>query len=204
MFYYLNGTLAVLEANLCVIDCGGVGYKLYVSLITAESLTTKIDTTVKLFTHLSVREDGVELFGFGSAEERNAFNMLIEVSGVGPKAAMNILSVMTPENLAIAVANEDVKSISKAPNIGSKTAARIILELKDKVAKNMLPTGRSKKSATIQSNSFGIKTGNISEAAEGLMVLGYDKNSVLNALAGVDPNLDPGAIIKEALKKLAK
>ena len=204
MFYYLNGTLAVLEANLCVIDCGGVGYKLYVSLITAESLTTKVNTTVKLFTHLSVREDGVELFGFGSAEERNAFNMLIEVSGVGPKAAMNILSVMTPENLAIAVANEDVKSISKAPNIGSKTAARIILELKDKVAKNMLPTGRSKKSTTIQSNSFGIKTGNISEAAEGLMVLGYDKNSVLNALAGVDPNLDPGAIIKEALKKLAK
>ena len=204
MFYYLNGTLAVLESNLCVIDCGGVGYKLYVSLITAESLSTKVDTTVKLFTHLSVREDGVELFGFGSAEERNAFNMLIEVSGVGPKAAMNILSVMTPENLAIAVANEDVKSISKAPNIGSKTAARIILELKDKVAKNMLPTGRGKKTTTVQSNSFGIKTGNISEAAEGLMVLGYDKNSVLNALAGIDPNLDPGAIIKAALKKLAR
>ena len=204
MFYYLNGTLAVLESNLCVIDCGGVGYKLYVSLITAESLSTKVDTTVKLFTHLSVREDGVELFGFGSAEERNAFNMLIEVSGVGPKAAMNILSVMTPENLAIAVANEDVKSISKAPNIGSKTAARIILELKDKVAKNMLPTGRNKKTATVQTNSLGIKTGNISEAAEGLMVLGYDKNSVLNALAGIDPCLDPGSIIKAALKKLAR
>ena len=203
MFYYLSGNLALLESNLCVIDCNGVGYKLYVSLITAESLSTKINTNIKLFTHLSVREDGVELFGFGTAEERNAFDMLIEVSGVGPKAAMNILSVMTPENLAIAVANEDTKSISKAPNIGSKTAARIILELKDKVAKSVLSTGRNKKT-TAQSNSFGIKTGNISEAAEGLMVLGYDKNSVLNALAGIDPNLDPGSIIKAALKKLAR
>ena len=203
MFYYLCGKLAVLDSNLCVIDCGGVGYKLYVSLITAESLTTKIGTEVKLFTHLSVREDGVELFGFGSSEERNTFNMLIEVSGVGPKAAMNILSVMTPENLAIAVANDDIKSISKAPNIGSKTAARIILELRDKVAKNLLPTGRSSKSSP-SGNSFGIKSGNLSEAAEGLMVLGYDKNSVLNALAGIDPTLDAGSIIKAALKKLAK
>ncbi len=200
MYYYLSGELALMDTNTCVVDCGGVGYKLYVSLITAGELVDKVGEKVKLFTHLAVREDGVELFGFGSAQERDAFNMLVEVSGVGPKAAMNILSIMTPDNLALAVASEDTKSIAKAQNIGAKTAARIILELKDKVAKDLLPRGRGAAASVAALKT----TGNLAEASEGLMVLGYDKNSVMNALKDIDPTLDSGTIIRLALKKLAR
>ncbi len=204
MYYYLNGELALLDTNTCVIDCGGVGYKLTISLITSESLASKVNTKVKLFTHLAVREDDVELFGFGSAEERVAFNMLTSVSGVGPKAAMSILSIMTPDKLALAVAGDDIKAISKAQNIGSKTAARIVLELKDKVAKDMLPRGSASKGGISIDPVHTARGGNLSEAAEALMVLGYDKNSVLNAIKGIDPSMDPGSIIKLALKNLAR
>jgi len=205
MFYYLNGELALRDTNMCVIDCGGVGYKLTISLITSESLASKLGQKVKLFTYLAVREDGVELFGFGSNEERNAFNMLTSVSGVGPKAAMSILSVMTADRLAMAVCTEDTKSISKAPNIGAKTAARIVLELKDKVAKEMLPSSSAASSKGIGSigNVPHAVSGNLQEATEALMVLGYDRNSVIKAISGIDPTLDVGAIIKAALKKLA-
>lgn len=203
MFYYLSGELALLDTNTCVIDCGGVGYKLVVSLITAESLAAKVGTKVKLFTHLAVREDDVELFGFGSSEERGAFNMLTSVSGVGPKAAMSILSIMTPDNLALAVATDDIKSISKAQNIGAKTAARIVLELKDKIAKDM-PVASQKQSGGLSIHAVHTNGRNISEAAEALMVLGYDKNSVLGALKDIDPLLEPGNIIKLALKKLSR
>ena len=205
MFYYLNGELALRDVNMCVIDCGGVGYKLTISMITSESLASKLGQKVKLFTYLTVREDGVELFGFGTNEERNAFNMLTSVSGVGPKAAMNILSVMSPDRLAMAVCTEDIKSISKAQNIGSKTAARIVLELKDKVAKDMLPGTQASSAKGIGSigNVPHAISGNLAEATEALMVLGYDKNSVIKALSGIDPSLDVGAIIKAALKKLA-
>lgn len=205
MFYYLNGELALRDINMCVIDCGGVGYKLTISMITSESLASKLGQSVKLFTYLAVREDGVELFGFGSNEERNAFNMLTSVSGVGPKAAINILSVMSPDRLAMAVCTEDIKSISKAQNIGSKTAARIVLELKDKVAKDMLPGSSASSGRGIGSvgNVSNTVSGNLAEATEALMVLGYDKNSVIKALGGIDPSLDVGAIIKAALKKLA-
>lgn len=205
MFYYLNGELTHRDVNMCVIDCGGVGYGLTISMITSESLSSKMGQKVKLYTYLAVREDGVELFGFGSSEERNAFNMLIGVSGVGPKAAINILSVMSPDRLAMAVCTEDTKSISKAQNIGSKTAARIVLELKDKVAKDMMHSSSSSKGLGDVGNVAHIATsGNLSEATEALMVLGYDKSSIVKALAGIDPSLDVGAIIKAALKKLAK
>lgn len=205
MFYYLNGELTHRDVNMCVIDCGGVGYGLTISMITSESLSSKMGQKVKLYTYLAVREDGVELFGFGSSEERNAFNMLIGVSGVGPKAAINILSVMSPDRLAMAVCTEDTKSISKAQNIGSKTAARIVLELKDKVAKDMMHSTSSSKGLGDVGNAAHIATsGNLSEATEALMVLGYDKSSVVKALAGIDPSTDVGAIIKAALKKLAK
>jgi Holliday junction DNA helicase RuvA len=134
MFYYLNGTLEINEAGCCVVDCSGVGYKLTTSLITSELLRDKLGQKVKIFTHLAVREDGIELFGFESNEERECFNKLITVSGVGPKAAMNILSIMTPDSFALSVCTEDIKAISKASGIGSKTAARIVLELKDKLS----------------------------------------------------------------------
>ena len=203
MFYYLNGELALRDVNMCVIDCGGVGYKLTISMITSESLASQLGKQVKLFTYLAVREDGVELFGFGSNEERSAFNMLTGVSGVGPKAAMNILSIMSPEKLAMAVCTEDIKSISKAQNIGAKTAARIVLELKDKVAKDMIAPTSSKGIGSVGNAPHAAISGNLAEATEALMVLGYDKNSVIKALSGLDPTLDVGALIKAALKKLA-
>ena len=205
MFYYLSGELALRDINTCVIDCGGVGYKLTVSMITSESLASKLGQKVKLFTYLAVREDGVELFGFGSNEERNAFNLLTGVSGVGPKAAMNILSVLSPDRLAMAVCTEDIKGISKAPNIGAKTAARIVLELKDKIAKDLLPSSSSEKSAgSVGASAPHAVSGNLAEATEALIVLGYDRSSVIKALGGIDPTLDVGMIIKAALKKLAR
>ena len=203
MFYYLNGELALRDINTCVIDCGGVGYKLTISTITSESLASKLGQKVKLFTHLAVREDGVEMFGFGSNEERHTFNLLTAVSGIGPKAAMSILSVMTPDRLAMAVCTEDVKSISKAPNIGAKTAARIVLELKDKIAKEMPMASATTKDTLGAVNTVRMSSGNLAEATEALMVLGYDRSTVIKALSGIDPTLDVGAIIKIALKKLA-
>lgn len=204
MFYYLNGELALRDINTCVIDCGGVGYKLTVSMITSESLASKLGQKVKLYTYLAVREDGVEMFGFGSNEERHAFNLLTGVSGVGPKAAMSILSVMTPDRLAMAVCTEDIKGISKAPNIGAKTAARIVLELKDKIAKEMPTASSSAKDIGSVGNVAHLSTGNLAEATEALIVLGYDRSSVIKALGGIDPTLDVGMIIKAALKKLAR
>ena len=204
MFYYLNGELALRDINTCVIDCGGVGYKLTVSMITSESLASKLGQKVKLYTYLAVREDGVEMFGFGSNEERHAFNLLTGVSGVGPKAAMSILSVMTPDRLAMAVCTEDIKGISKAPNIGAKTAARIVLELKDKIAKEMPGLSAATKDIGSVGSVAHVSTGNLAEATEALTVLGYDKSSVIKALSGIDPTLDVGAIIKAALKKLAR
>ena len=202
MFYYIKGTLEYRDASTCVIDCGGVGYKLTVSLLTSDSLVNKLEKEVKLYTYLAVREDGIELFGFGSNAERTCFNQLITVSGVGPKAAISILSTLSPDAFSLAVCTEDVKAISKASGIGAKTAARIILELKDKVSKDMMTAG----SKSAVSADVAIPKGSVlSEATEALMVLGYDKNTVLSALKGADPNAtDVGELIKYALKKLAR
>ena len=204
MLYYLEGVLTVRDINMCVVDCGGVGYALTISQITSESLSGSLNKKVKLFTYLAVREDGVELFGFGSNEERSAFNLLTSVSGVGPKAAINILSVLTPDRLAMAVATDDVKSISKAQNVGQKTAARIVLELKDKVAKDMISGSASTKTAGSAGAAPHVSSGNLNEAKEALIALGYDNHSVINALKSIDPSLDVGMIIKTALKNLSR
>lgn len=203
MFYYLNGTLAVLEAPVAVIDCGGVGYQLTVSNVTAALLGEKIGKECKLLTHLAVREDGVELFGFISREERECFMKLTSVSGIGPKAAMSILSTMTPDDLALAIASEDTKAIARAPGIGAKTAARVVLELKDKIDKNMM-TSAPQSLGTSAPAAMPIG-GALADATEALMALGYDKNTVLNALKGVDAKgADAGALIRLALQKLAR
>lgn len=201
MFYHLYGTLEVVEPGMLVIDCGGVGYKLTTSLITSNILSEKIGKDVKVFTELVVREDGVELFGFECKEERECFKNLITVSGVGPKAATNILSIMTPDSFAIAVCTEDAKAISKANGIGGKTAARIILELKDKMSVDLGTMGAKKPTAK---QTVLIPRGNLAEAQEGLMVLGYDKTSAAEALAGLDPNADTGELVRLALKRLAR
>ncbi len=203
MFYYLKGTLDYRDATSCVIDCGGIGYKLTVSILTSESLASKIGQTVKLYTHLAVRDDGVELFGFGSNEEKLCFNQLTSVSGVGPKAAMSILSSMSCDKFAIAVCTDDVKAISRAPGVGAKTAARIILELKDKISKDMMtPSGSASLSQSVP--QMQIQSGKLGEATQALLVLGYDKNAVMAALKGIDTsNLEAADIIKAVLKKFS-
>ena len=204
MFYYLNGTLEYRDINTCVIDCGGVGYKLTVSLITSELYASKIGQKVKLFTYLAIRENEIELFGFSSNEERLCFNQLISVSGVGPKAAMSILSIMTPDKFSLAVCTEDIKSISKASGIGTKTAARIVLELKDKISKDMMSGGNKFDIPVMAAASQNVAlSGKLNDALQALLVLGLDKNTALNTLKGIDATgLDSGEIVKAALKKL--
>jgi len=203
MFYYLKGELAHRDIGFCVIDCGGVGYKLTVSYTTSESLSQKLGKEVRLYTHLAVREDGIELFGFGSSEEKECFNKLTSVSGVGPKVAMSILSTMTPDKLALAICTEDIKAIAKAPGIGAKSAARIVLELKDKISKDMLDGSMtSSKTNTPAVSSAFAKNSAFTEAVEGLTVLGYDKNTAVEMLKGIDPSVqDAGQMIRLALTK---
>lgn len=201
MFYHISGELVTVEASTAVIDCNGVGYCLTVSTNTQSKLHTP-GQRVKLFTHFAVREDSVELYGFYTTEERDTFRLLIDVSGVGPKAAINVLSAFTPEGLATAVMNGDTKLISKAQNVGAKTAARIVLELKDKIAKTVTSTDYEEASVISVSAS---KNEKVSEAANALAVLGYKNAEINAALKGLDVNkLELEDIIREALKRLMK
>ena len=203
MFYYLKGELAYRENGMCVIDCGGVGYNLTVSMNTSDMLLSKLGKEVKLFTHLAVREDGVELFGFGTIEERDCFNSLIAVSGIGPKAATSILSTLTPEKLAIAIESEDIKAISKSQGIGTKTAARVVLELKGKLHDSL--SSISTPSAARAGEVIAKRGGAFQDASEALISLGYDKSSVLDALKNINPdNRDASEIIRLALKNLMR
>ena len=193
MFYYIKGTLVYTDFSSAVIDTGGVAYKMTVSTSTLQQISS-FKNDVKLYTYMAVREDAVDLFGFYTLEELSLFKLLITVSGVGPKAAMGILSAFTPEKFAIVVGGEDVKALSKANGVGAKTAARIILELKDKVAKEIA----SSKNIPIQTG------GAVSDAQNALMVLGYTKAEAVSALSGVSLSLTLEDMIKEALKKLMK
>ena len=161
--------------------------------------------TVRLYTYMAVREDGIELFGFASERELEAFKLLITVSGVGPKAAIAILSVFTPDNLAISIMNEDKKAIAKANGIGAKTAARIVLELKDKISKAF---GESiSESEPSGGASISVPTGSskLADAQSALIVLGYTKSEVIAALRGVDiSNKETDDIIRIALKNLSR
>lgn len=199
MFYYVKGTLALCEASVAVVDCGGVGYKLCVSDTTFSKIAGKLGSTVTLYTYLSVREDAMELYGFFSTDELSAFKMLITVSGVGPKVAMAVLSLMTPEKFAFAVSTGDVKAISRATNVGKRTAERIILELRDKVAKELTAVDTDTGEVFTPSATAGA-TG---EAISALMVLGYSRAEAERALAGVNLNDTLENIITAALKKLA-
>ncbi|MCQ2771122.1 MAG: Holliday junction branch migration protein RuvA [Clostridia bacterium] len=198
MFYYLKGTLVVVDQSFAVIDCGGVGYKLSVSATTLSKIAGNIGQVTTLYTYLSVREDAVELMGFYSNEELSAFKMLISVSGVGPKAAMAILSIMTPERFAFTVSSGDSKALAKANGVGGKTAARIILELKDKVAKEIsaVDTETGETFAPIP------QTGVVTEAISALMVLGYSRSEAERALSGLNLNDTLEHVITAALKKM--
>lgn len=207
MFYYISGKLAMLMPGFAVIDAGGVGYRLSISQNTYDSLPRSAADTekvVKLYTWMAVREDDVELFGFASETELSSFKMLLTVSGVGPKAALSILSLLTPEKFALAVCTEDKKTIAKANGVGPKTAARIILELKDKLLKET-PAAQAETTIVTAITSQGTSTGKLSEAQDALMVLGYSRSEALTALQGLDTSaMELEDIIRAALKKLMK
>ena len=201
MFYYLDGTVAEILPGLAVIDCGGVGYA---CMTTNNTLTRlKKGQKGKLYTFLNVAENAFGLYGFGSQSELNSFKMLIGVSGVGPKAALAILSACTPETLAMAVVTGDEKALTAAQGVGKKIAQRIILELKDKLAKETaagldFSGGKGAPAAPLFSNKA-------SEAAAALAVLGYSSQEVAVAMKGVDvENLPLEEIVRQSLKKMVK
>ena len=200
MFYYVNGTVAHLAPYLAVIDCGGVGYACRTTNNTLTRL--KKGETAKLYTYLNVREDAMELYGFYSENELNCFQLLIGVSGVGPKAALSILSSSTPEALAMSIITGDEKALTVAPGIGKKIAQRVILELKDKLAKGQIaPVGESYGGTGVTV----ITENKSSEAAAALAVLGYSTAEIGAALKGIDLDaLSLEEIIKQALKKMVK
>ncbi len=207
MFYYISGPLAHLEYGTAVIDAGGVGYRLTISGTTYDSMppNRSVDTppVVRLYTYMAVREDGVELFGFSTQTELATFKLLISVSGVGPKAAMSILTLLTPEKFALAVCTDDKKTISKANGIGPKTAARVILELKDKLMKEN-PGVASAASPSLGVGSSSAQRTPLSEAIDALLVLGYSRPEAMAALKDVDPTTDLESMIRLALKKLMR
>ena len=208
MFYYISGKLAKLDGSFAVIDAGGVGFKMTISKSTYYRLSGKENAPdIKLYTYMAVREDGTELFGFSSEEELSAFKLLITVSGVGPKAAISIISTLTPEKLALAICTEDKKAISQANGIGPKSAARIILELKDKLKADGITESDNSTSIDIGSAPAGIsdKSGKLSDAQDALTVLGYSRNEAAKVLATIDTaSLPLDDIIRLALKKLMK
>lgn len=210
----------IFEINLAsssvIIECCGVGYHVNVTANTLSHLPSvrylpsgevESGDSVRIFTHMAVREDAVELFGFCTREELDMFRLLIGVSGVGPKAAMSVLSLFTPRGLAVATSAGDVKSISRAPGVGAKTAARLILELKDKISK-AFPQFVSASSETdllpADGNAAAPASNNLTDARDALAALGYSRSEIAAAMKDVDFSLDVESIIKKALSVLLK
>jgi Holliday junction DNA helicase RuvA len=196
MFYYISGELAFKCEGFAVIDAGGVGYKIYTSSQTLSSIN---GGKVKLYTYVHVREDILDIFGFATLEELTFFELLITVSGVGPKAALSILSALSPRELAIAVVTGDSKSITKAQGVGSKISQRIVIELKDKLKDKNTEDLITSCSADISRSSGS------HEAVDALAALGYSSQEAARAIASLDTEgLGVEGVIKEALKVLMR
>lgn len=201
LFYYLRGTITALEAGLAVVDCGGVGYACYTTSYTQSQL--KVGQEQKLFTHCAIREDAVDIFGFATKEERTCFERLIGVSGVGPKAALAILSTTTPDRFTLAVVTGDEKALTAAPGVGKKLAQRIILELKDKIAGEQAHFDASAGPAAAVIPAGG--GGKLAEATAALTVLGYSQSEIGLALRGVDvENLSVEDIVRSCLRAMVR
>ncbi len=199
MFYYLNGIIAEIGPNLAVVDCGGVGYACATTNYTLAQL--KKGEKAKLYTYLHVREEIFEIYGFASQGELNSFKMLLGVSGVGPKAALAILSATTPDQLALAIVTGDEKTLTAAPGIGKKIAQRIILELKDKLSKD--PGSFASDSGV--SVTIPVRSDKSGEAAAALAVLGYSSQDIAVALKGLDMDSLPlEEVIRQALKRMVR
>ena len=197
MIYYLNGPVTVLEPGLAVVECGGVGYGCRITAFTAAQL--KLNQTARLYICESIREDAHDLYGFYSREEQHCYELLTSVTGVGPKAAISILSAVSPADLAMAVVTENEKALTAAKGIGKKIAQRIILELKDKVAKE----------TAIPASRVGITMpqtgGKLNEVTEALSVLGYTPQEIGIILRDPDiAAMSTEDIIRQALKNSLK
>lgn len=196
MISYISGTIDSIEKDKVVIDCNGMGYGIFMPLNSLETLGD--GEQVKIYTYLSVREDAMQLYGFLTREELNLFKLLIGVSGVGPKGGLAIISTCPGDSLQMAIISGDAKAISKAPGVGTKTAQRIIIELKDKLDIN-----------DIIENSNGMNTNSCineaqKDAIEALVALGYSHTMATDAVKKIKDvdDLDAEGLIKQALKNL--
>ena len=195
MIYYVSGPVTVLEPGLAVIDCGGVGYGCRITAYTASQL--KLNQSARLYVTESIREDAHDLYGFESREEQRCFELLTSVNGVGPKAAMSILSAGGPQNFTLAVMTGDEKILTAAQGIGKKIAQRIILELKDKIGGSSMELDFS--GPTV---SAPVSGGNAAMANAALQELGYSAAEIAAALKGVDPNASTEEMIRHALRAM--
>ena len=195
MFYYLNGTITLLDANLAVVDCGGVGYACHTTNYTLSKL--QVGKQAKLFTFCNIKEDAFDIYGFSTREELSCFEKLLGVGGVGPKAALAILSVVTPDQFTLAVMTQDDKTLTMAQGVGKKLAQRILLELKDKLASSQLERSGAQMDA---SPVHGSKS---AEASAALASLGYSQQEIAAALKGVDVNaMSVEQIVRHALRAM--
>lgn len=201
MYAYLNGIIADIEDDNCIIDVNDIGYNVQISGQTMTRLPG-IGERVKLFTYTNVKEDALQLYGFLSKADLEMFKKCITVSGIGPKGALGLLSAMDADDLRFAIISQDVKAISKAPGIGKRTAERLILELKDKLTID--DTMIQKEVDAYQGGSIAIDDAQKKEAVEALVALGYGQTESLKAVNAVPggEDMDAGALLKAALKKL--
>lgn len=196
MLYYLNGTITVLEENLAVVDCGGVGFACHTTSYTLAKL--KVGEQHKLYTYCNIREDAFDIFGFSTKEELNFFEQLLGVSGVGPKAALAILSALPPDRLSLAIMTGDEKILTTANGVGKKMAQRVILELKDKIGQAVAEPSTSGGT----SGAF-VPVGALSEASAALASLGYSQSEIGRALQGIDvEHLPVEEIVRKALRAM--
>ena len=199
MFNYINGTVSELEPNLVVLDCSGVGYALNATSNTVAQ--AKFGERMKLYVSEAIGESNFDLYGFAGKSEKRCFEMLTAVSGIGPKAALSILSYNTPEGLAMAILNHDEKALTVAPGIGKKIAQRVILELKDKMSKEM----SGSEMAYIPSAVTPASEGNVGDAMAALTVLGYSSAEIGPVLRNMDVSgMSAEQIIKAVLKQMVK
>ena len=198
MFYYLNGTITLLDANLAVVDCGGVGYACHTTNYTLARL--QLGKPAKLFTYCNIKEDAFDIFGFSTREELNCFERLLGVTGVGPKAALAILSVVSPEQLTLAVMTQDDKTITMAQGVGKKLAQRILLELKDKLGGAAPAEG----GISLPAGDVPAASGSaLALAQAALAELGYRPQEITAALRSFDPEgMKTEEIVRQCLRAM--
>lgn len=199
MIAFLRGEVAAVSENRLVLDVNNVGYQMFISARDAAEMPS-VGEEVKIHTYLSVREDAMQLFGFLSEDDLEVYKLLLNVNGIGPKAGLGILSVLSADDLRFAVLSDDAKTIAKAPGIGNKTAQKLILELKDKLS---LEDAFEKKLKKAEKNTSALEA-NKSEAVQALVALGYSNSDALRAVKKVDitEDMDTEAILKQALRKM--